>query len=314
MNTKLKIHKPVVGLACTSRGLHLTAADSNQSSLAHCQQFTANTTSWWEADENPELEQSLASFVAESGLSGANAVIGLPNDQWLLRYVSLPAMSKKQLNQAVSLELNETIHLPFDDPVFDVVPVPSLIDDETSKQAACAVITSREMTERLVRLVTQAGLVVRAIDVNPLALQRVFSSSFGSETDSYAILHLESQAVAISIFIGEDMYFHRSLDSRLLQSTGVDIGMVMNVPDIALEARRVLEFFQFSMTNGTKQIRDVYVHSEQNDAELLIQELNRVMPQQEVRYLTNVEITNPEPVSPVYYAAAGLALKRWRTA
>lgn len=313
MNIKLRNPKSVVGLACTSRGLYVVVADARKSLLTQYQELLSAAPAWWEQTDNVELDEALTAFVAESGLVGANAVIGLPNDQWLLRYSTMPMMSKKQLRQAISLEMNETMHLPFDNPVFDVVPVQPLVEGAASEQAVCTVMTSRDLTDRLTRMATQSGLRVRAIDVQPLAIQRVFSASFGVESEAYGILHLGAQTVAISILIGEDMYFHRSLDSSLLASTGLDVGMAMNIPDIALEIRRVLEFFQFSLTNGAKTIQHLFVHSEQDDANLLINELNRVIPQQQVHHLQNVEIANPEPVSPVFYTAAGLAQKRWRT-
>ncbi|QQE77546.1 type IV pilus biogenesis protein PilM [Alicyclobacillus sp. SO9] len=315
MPFKLTRSKAVAGLECTNHGLRMAVVKPKRAVFVRSQEIYADSPDWYHGEGLDNMTEALKQAVRHQRLYGAGAVITLPNDQWLLRYMTFPVMPKEQLRQAIELELNVSIHLPFEDAVFDVASVQTLTDQTVEGEQTVAMIaTSRDLVERLAGMAENAGLVPRAIEVLPLSVGRLLQQTEAiTATLSYAVLYLDGTDVTISIFVGSSLYFHRQLGD-LLSEVEESAHVHLSVRDLAVEINRVVDFFQHTLSSGARHVADLFLHigitdSMSDDANPLETQLAEELPQLNVHKVDIEGVRRRRGLFPPFYPAVGMALK-----
>jgi type IV pilus assembly protein PilM len=311
-----KNKKTTVGIEFSKTGLRAVAMTSTWSGpkVVAATSVAADVDDWWDAPDAGEVYHQLANFVTLHELRGCAAVLNVPSERTILRYLQLPPLPDKVLRDTVQMELGVSIHLPFENPAFDVVRVPSLNPNppQDTKEAAsyCLVAAPRSLVDHLVGMVVQAGLNPFAVDVVPLALRRVFRPDHLQDDSLNLCVYVDSRDITIAVFVGDYMYFVRTMP-YLLRGEVDGYTMSGYASDLGSEMERVVNFFNYNLSPVERALAAVQVHSVVPDIDPLIELLqqrlgcpvHRVKP--EVAWESDID---PE-LHPALYPAIGLALK-----
>jgi type IV pilus assembly protein PilM len=311
-----KNRKITVGIEFSKSGFRAVAVTSTRSGpkVVAATAVAAETDDWWDVPDAGEVYDQLANFVALRQLKGCAAVMNVPSERTILRYLQLPPLPDKVLRNTVQMELGVSIHLPFENPAFDVVRVPSLNPNppQDAKEAAsyCLVAAPRPLVDHLVGIVVKAGLSPVAVDVIPLALRRVFRPDHLQDDSLNLCVYVDHRDITIAVLVGDFMYFVRTMP-YLLRGEVDGYTMSGYASDLGSEMERVVNFFNYNLSPVERALAAVQIHSVVPDidplVELLQQRLGcpvyRVKP--EVAWESDI---SPE-LQPALYPAIGLALK-----
>jgi Tfp pilus assembly PilM family ATPase len=260
------------------------------------------------------MYEQLEQFVKTNQLRGCSAVLNVPSERTILRYLQLPALPDKVLRNTVQLEIGVSIHLPFEDPVFDVVRVPSLnpnvLEHSAETASYCLVAAPRSLIDRLVEMVAKAALRPVAVDVVPLALRRISRHADLTNDSLNLCVYLDTRDITIAVFVGDYMYFVRTIP-YLLSNDAQGFTLSGYANDLGSEIERVVNFFNYNLSPVERPIAAVQIHSVLQDVDPVMELLHqrfgclvyRVQP--EVTW----DFDLPADLQPAMYPAIGLALK-----
>jgi type IV pilus assembly protein PilM len=117
-----------------------------------------------------DLVVALQALLRSRDLRHAKSVVNVAGKPPLIRYLTLPAMPKEELKEAVKWEAKKLMALPLEDMVMDFLIVGE--QEERGQRRYEIVLVAAERTAILseVQEVQRAGLRVVAVDVGPLSL------------------------------------------------------------------------------------------------------------------------------------------------
>jgi type IV pilus assembly protein PilM len=127
-------------------------------------------------DDIDTFASSLRNFFSEVGFTTPNVVIGLHESSIFMRVIKLPRMSEKELKTSVKFEAEQYIPLPYDQINLSY----KLLDpDFTDKNKVNVQIVAakKDVLENYVALSKKAGLVVKTIEPETIALGRALGDT-----------------------------------------------------------------------------------------------------------------------------------------
>lgn len=250
-------------VAVRSTGSHLTLLDS-------CTVIN-------ESQESYSLAyiETLREFVRRNRLRSWPVVLSIPNHWVIVRYMSVPSIPVPAIRQMVQVELGNTIHLPFEDPVYDVAQVTPLTQLEEGMQSIALVAAPREIVTSALQVAHNVGIRPIAIEIEPIALWRYAKYTMGDLPGLTVLMDIHETSVTLALFINDMLYFLRenegSFDLFAADHGDDEIQRVCN--DLVYEMDRVMNFFNFSLANQTRVperiILSTYTDSDDRLADLL---------------------------------------------
>ncbi|UOF90167.1 type IV pilus assembly protein PilM [Fodinisporobacter ferrooxydans] len=153
----------------------------------------------------------------------------VPSRYVVIRQISMPKISKHDIRQAIAFELEHSIHLPFDESVFDFVKlnIPSEgasgtdVSDEDSimnrseadfRDPYIVVAASKEIVERMVQAVETADRKVKTVDVRALSLYRLYTfSNQNASNETILFVDIAEAGTDIHIFRNGFLLFTRNV-------------------------------------------------------------------------------------------------------
>jgi type IV pilus assembly protein PilM len=123
------------------------------------------------ADEDT-LSEVLKELFADGGL-GKRVRVGVANQRTVLRTLELPPVTdQKELAAAVAFQAQDQVPMPLNNAVLDFHPLGIVDTPAGPRQRVVLVAAQRDMVERLLRSVRQAGLTPEGVDLSAFALIR----------------------------------------------------------------------------------------------------------------------------------------------
>jgi type IV pilus assembly protein PilM len=125
-----------------------------------------------EVSDAPALTAAIKELWSEHGLP-KTVRLGIANQRIVVRTLDLPPLSdEKALEAAVRVEAPDHIPMPMDEAVLDFQPL-GLVDTPAGERRRVVVVAiRREMVERYLKAVRDAGLKVEGVDLSAFALVR----------------------------------------------------------------------------------------------------------------------------------------------
>jgi len=170
--------------------------------------------------------------------------ISVSGPQVLLKILSLPNMTEKDLRAHLALELDRYIPLEVQDVVWDVYCHKGPVFFKDGKQENFLVVAKREFVEGRIRQFEGQGVKVRFVDVDTFALVNMVAYNYGNE-GAWLIVHLgptgillvimeEGQPVHIRQVSYEAEWYGDLLDRVLLGHETSDEGYQLGASEILL--------------------------------------------------------------------------------
>ncbi len=125
-----------------------------------------------EVNDEAGLAEALKELFGESGLS-KRVRVGIANQRTVLRTLELPPVTDaKELAAAVNFQAQEQVPMPLNNAVLDFHPLGVIDTPAGPRQRVVLVAAQRDMIERLLGAIEQAGLIPVGIDLSAFALIR----------------------------------------------------------------------------------------------------------------------------------------------
>lgn len=220
---------------------------------------------------------ALKLLVKEARITSQKVVAALPSFTVFSSIISLPLMSRKELNSAVRFEAKKFVPMPIDDLVLDW----RLLKDSHEKPATNAqapknlrvLITAapKSLVKRYIEIFKGAGLQITDLETEALALER---SLIGTDPAPVMIVDIGAMATDIAVVVDGIPMINRSIDvggntmtKSIAQSLNVDhdraeqfkrdFGIASNQGGVS-QVPKTIEFVISSIVNEIRFVLNLY--------------------------------------------------------
>lgn len=252
----------------------------------------------------------------------------VPNALIIMRQVDVPcALSDDEMVAHFFMEIGETIHLPFEQPLLDV-HVHSETEDEEEAETKKATLFAAPEEElmKYTNVFEDVSLNPVAIDVQALGVYRYYHHLHTLEPSrTYLLFELNLTSTNISIFHQFHLEFlrYQPLDFRVSDWKGkeddknmvaweyVGDGSVRKniIDDQVNELERLMNFYRYSLYKGEKMVDEIVIYGDHPDVEPFATKVEK-MYDVSVTYLDGqLTSATQEKVGSHFVPALGLALK-----
>jgi type IV pilus assembly protein PilM len=231
------------------------------------------------------LAELLKDTMREAKIRCKKTHLVVPSQYVVIRQLQLPDLPKKQLSKLIDFELQNSIHLPFEDPIYDFVKLGQAVteqtdfEEETPAIPACEVTliaSSKSAIHPVVEAAQRAGLKPVSVDIRALALARAYRR-FATEEGQRTILFVDvaESSTDLHIFSGETLKFTRnvpmSLDNYKIEEERIKPFHVLEIleyfqentnfrsftQDLAHEIERSVNFFRYTLNNRDEALSEI---------------------------------------------------------
>src|SRR6266852_6945610 len=125
-----------------------------------------------DADPDPLTREALEKFLARNQLKGDVVAIGVPGQSGLARFVKLPPVEEKKINDIVRFEAKQQIPFPLDEVVWDYQKINTgTVTDGFAMDTEIGLFAmKRDMINRSLQHFRDVKVEVHVVQMSPLAL------------------------------------------------------------------------------------------------------------------------------------------------
>lgn len=256
-------------------------------------------------EDEMALYETLKTLIHDWGIKRYDVRFFVPDSTVMMKTFEHPAdVTSAKLKGYVEMELGQTVHLPFSQPLIDVY------DFKPNDGEAVLFAAPSEEINKLAGLLDDLHLEPVTADVRALATIRFLDKTIDlEENKSYLITEWSISGVSISIYTGGNVEFlrYQSIDTfkEKWQSKSVkdEIGFVYDgeideyraqLIDQIAEIERILNFYRFSLYKGEKAVDEIITLGDSPEMDYIASEMsaNFVTP---VTYIDDSQVQKYHP-------------------
>jgi type IV pilus assembly protein PilM len=248
----------------------------------------------------------------------------VPDSFVIIRKLSIPSeIQEDEIKGYLYLEFGSSIHLPFEDPVFDIFP---LADNGKTKEILLFAAPEKYVME-YADLFSSLKVTPVAADISPLALYRLYyQMEYPSQQENLFTLQFDLTSVNMCIFEETVPYVMRhfalpfEMDKWEInkdRTAGFEFKYIGDTSEIAYqfedilkEMNKLMDFYRYSLNNGKKEVTKLLLSG---DHPLLLAILKEMNDRLDIPVVTVSLESNTKGKSgilpPKYVLSLGLALK-----
>lgn len=248
----------------------------------------------------------------------------VPNPYVTIRKITIPSdVQEDEIHGYLYLEMGTSIHLPFEDPVFDFI----VLSKQEDKQEILLFAAHRQHVEEYANLFTSLRLKPQAADLSSLAIYRLYHLLSKRKGDERLLMiQFDLDIVNMSIFENEIPFFMRhhafpydqkDWDIHIGRSgfqqltfIGEEDELNQQLDEAYKEMNKLIEFYQFSLHQGKNEINKMILTG---DHPLLPKILDDLSKRFDIEVIlldaSEIETEKNKPLPSSHNLALGLALK-----
>ena len=261
---------------------------------------------------DPEtLATILDGAVKQWGISRRTVQFLAPDQYVIIRKVPYPDdVLEDELKGHFFIEIGSTLYLPFDDPVFDVVPyIPN-----TETNEAIVIASKESVLDHYEDVLKDVKLDPITADITPLALYRLAYKQHALTGKEHVLLaDLKEDKMTVSIFHAHYPLFMRpvELENAAVLSVVADIQEQRITPaTIVMELEKLINFYRYNMWNGTASITHLLVNGEYADFDELLSLIRERLSIQAMPLVKEpMQLATGQEIPARFNRTIGLALK-----
>ncbi|WP_175428375.1 type IV pilus biogenesis protein PilM [Bacillus solimangrovi] len=246
----------------------------------------------------------------------------VPDTYIIMRKISVDGdLEGEEIRGELFLEIGSTIHLPFENPVFDF----HIIEHEEDKTNLLLFAAPLNIVEEYIDVFEEVHLNPLAADISSLAIYRLYHSLMQVDGSEHTLsLQFSLENIGVSIFNDHMPVFMRQIsvaleelrwevsDNELVWKGEPEV-LMSQLEDAFMEIEKVINFYQYSVNHGKEQITRILLTGDHPLYENIIARLEK-------QFEMPIDVINPEliltdngdPIEPKYFLPFGLALKEVR--
>ncbi|MEH7112094.1 pilus assembly protein PilM [Neobacillus niacini] len=222
------------------------------------------------------LANILEECIDEWKIKGRQVRFLVPDPLVIIRKVSIPAdIQDDEIKGYLYLELGSSIHLPFEEPVFDYFPLTN--NGKTNDLLLFA--APEQYVMEYAELFSSLKLNPIAADISPLALYRLFYQ-LGQARENDVLFTVQFDLTSVNLCIFEETVplvmrqfplpfdmekweiKQDNLGSMLFKYTGDTNDLVLQFEDILNEISKLVDFYRYTLSNEKKDITRFLLHGD----------------------------------------------------
>lgn len=231
----------------------------------------------------------LKELVKEWGIAKVDLRFFVPDHAVLMRLFQYPeALAPTKLKEYVEMEIGQSIHLPFKEPLIDVYKI-----NQQEGEAILFAAPSEDIV-MLMGLYEDVKLEPTHLGVRALSnLRFLGDAKFLADKRTYLIVDWSVQAASMSIYSNENVDFLRyqpiesaASDWRYIQDANGDYryvyeGEIENYQGLLTEQiheiERILNFYRFSLHKGEKSVDEIVMMGDHPEISFIVSEMSRMI-------------------------------------
>ncbi|CAM3940981.1 type IV pilus biogenesis protein PilM [Mesobacillus thioparans] len=247
----------------------------------------------------------------------------VPDSLVTIRKVSIPADVKDdEIQGYLYLELGTSIHLPFEDPVFDIIT----LGIQGQQREILIFAAPEQFVNEYAELFKNLKLRPIAADISPLAIYRLFhQSDMQQPNDVLLSVQFDLDVVSMCVFEEHIPVFMRHLPGDLIENwkmkplqDGQEMVYIGDVAELSYQLEEIyrdvtklMDFYRYSFTYGKKEVTRILVNGDHPMIDRILADMKERF---EIRVDTlKVSLTDSdselETLPKCYNLALGLGLK-----
>lgn len=244
----------------------------------------------------------------------------VPDSSVVIRKISIPEdVTPDEIKGYLYMELGTSIHLPFENPVFDYHLLKE--KDKNKKQIILFAAPENNIAD-LAEILDEVKLKPAAADISALALYRYYHHTNKTpENDGIMIIEVDLKTVNVSIFEDHHPLFMRHLNIEADNEKWVQAsngpGLVYNgdnmnvwngLDEIYKELEKVMSFYRYTLNKGDKQVKKLVITGDHPWLSGIIDQLKERFDSAEQMKGFGPSL-NDEPIPTSIHVNIGLGLK-----
>lgn len=261
----------------------------------------------------------LKNLVKTWDIKNVNVRFYVPESLIIMREVEIgKEIPEEELKPYITMEIGNTIHFPFKNPVFDIYDVQ--MSDDSAKRTATLLAAPEDEIIKYTEIFADASLHPIAVDVQALGAYRYYYKFAQKEKDISLLFEISLTSTNVSVFGNDRLHFLRyqqldisAKDWELNEESqwiyhGEETHLHAQVEDQINELGQIMNFYQYSLHQGEKAVNQVVILGDYPDLFSIAESI-------EERFNLSTTILNPrtdrlhEEIDSVFIPALGLALK-----
>jgi len=143
------------------------------------------------------VSEAIYSLIEELRVKTKNAVISISGHSVIIKKVSIPKMSEKELREAVPWELEQYIPQSIEDVNYDFQILPGQTPE--GNMDVLIVAAKKDITNDYISVVNEAGLNPVVVDVDVFALENMFEANYPESGGIVALVNIGASVSNINI-------------------------------------------------------------------------------------------------------------------
>jgi type IV pilus assembly protein PilM len=248
----------------------------------------------------------------------------VPDPLVIIRKLKIPKDIKEdEITGYLYLELGTSIHLPFEEPVFDTY----ILSKDTESTEILLFAAPEKQVMEYASLLSDLRLKPISAEISPLAIYRLYHHLEMAENDeSLMVVQFDIDRVNISMFENQAPIFMHYLplefnttlwdinrtsdDQHELKFIGDPEELTNTIEEYFKEISKLMDFYRYSIHRGSKNISKILLNGDHPLIDIILSELEDRF-EVPVQTITSRELipgkTGKIPMA--YYLALGLSLK-----
>ncbi|NMH69876.1 pilus assembly protein PilM [Bacillus sp. RO3] len=213
--------------------------------------------------EKETLQVLLEECVLDWDIKKREVQFLIPNTQMIVRKMAIsPDIEDDEVKSHLFLEIGTSIHLPFDNPIFDVV----VVGEREGKKEIILVAAPEDIVHEYQQVLEDARLKPVVADISPLAYYRYVHSLDMTHTNNHEmLLYFNQSNVTVSIFHEHQPVFFRPIgltsDLEALDQHSLKNRNVHSIPfeEAMKEIDKVISFYRYTLSREENTINKIFI-------------------------------------------------------
>ena len=218
------------------------------------------------------LKSILDKAVNQWGLSKKSVRFLAPDEYVIIRKLTYPPdVRRDELKGHFFIEIGSTLYLPFEDPVFDVVPYTAA----TETKEAILIASKESILNTYEDVFEDVKMKPIVADIGPLALYRLaFSQHEYTGEEHILLLDVKQDSYIVSIFHQHFPLFMRPVEVAEPDDSNYFSGsQTTKLDSLVAEIEKLINFYRYNMNQGNEGITHVLLNGELDGWEDLLRTL-----------------------------------------
>ncbi|PIC77909.1 pilus assembly protein PilM [Sporosarcina sp. P19] len=260
--------------------------------------------------EEDMLRDVLLEVVKDWNLAKRDVAFLAPDTYVIIRRVAYPdTVEDEELKSHFFIEIGSTIYLPFDDPVFDVVPYTA----NNAQNEAILIASKESIMHTYEEVLKSVKLEPVVADIAPLSLYRLAHHVHQFEgTEHILLADLRGRSLTVSIFYSHYPLFIRSMELELplSMSTGEELEQQVEPLTIVMELEKLANFYRFNLAENDSAITHLVWNGTYTQQEELLQTVRERLAIEALPLVKEpISCVDGTAITADFHRVIGLALK-----